>query len=394
MKEKSTFKKGECPKINPNDPVVLELWVKAGGRCEFWDCNKYLLKDKLTDIKAKLADIGHIVARSKNGPRGNDPLPLIKRNDISNLMLLCPNHHRKIDNKKLVSKYPKNRLIKYKKEHEDRIAFLSGLKDECKTVVLRFFGIIRGNRTAISKEQIRQAILHCAGKYPEYLNGEDPIDINLTAIPESLSKQYWNACKRKIDETFKTQVYPQIENNNIKHISLFALARIPLLIYLGSRMSDKIPMDVYQKMRNGDEGWLWSKNMKSIRFNRKLLQRGKVSDKVALILSLSGKISLGSVPKSITADSTIYEIVPYKTSPNRELIKTKDHLDAFKSCLQMTLRDIERDHKDAKKIHLFPAVPISAAIICGKERLTDITPPFSIYDIDNRGQFKYAMEVK
>jgi hypothetical protein len=147
-------------------------------------------------------------------------------------------------------------------------------------------------------------------------------------------------------------------------------------------------------MRNGDEGWLWNKKKKGLSFSRTIIQTGKARDKVALILSLSGKVSLATLPPSINAEYTIYEIAPYKVNPNRELIRAKEHLDAFKSCLQMTFREMEHNHKKAKKIHLFPAVPVSAAIICGRERLKDVTPPFSIYDVDNRGQFKYTMEVK
>ena len=43
----------------------------------------------------------------------------------------------------------------------------------------------------------------------------------------------------------------------IRHISLFAAARIPLLVYLGSKLDDKIPIDLYQKHRGGNEDWHW-----------------------------------------------------------------------------------------------------------------------------------------
>lgn len=97
----------DAPKIGATDPIVLELWTRAGGRCEFHGCNEYLLEDELTTNQAKLADIAHIAARSISGPRGDDAMPLSERNKIENLMLACTKHHRMIDNKKLVSQFPK-----------------------------------------------------------------------------------------------------------------------------------------------------------------------------------------------------------------------------------------------------------------------------------------------
>jgi hypothetical protein len=83
----NTTESVSAPKIGASDPVVLELWTRAGGRCEFHGCNEYLLEDELTTNQAKLADIAHIVGRSVAGPRGDDSMPLSERNKIENLML-------------------------------------------------------------------------------------------------------------------------------------------------------------------------------------------------------------------------------------------------------------------------------------------------------------------
>ena len=42
----SNEKKMRRPTI-PQD-IKRELWIKAGGRCEFRGCNKYLYKDGVT----------------------------------------------------------------------------------------------------------------------------------------------------------------------------------------------------------------------------------------------------------------------------------------------------------------------------------------------------------
>ena len=43
-----TKKSSSREKISPE--VELELWVKAGGRCQLHGCNEYLLEDEFTGI--------------------------------------------------------------------------------------------------------------------------------------------------------------------------------------------------------------------------------------------------------------------------------------------------------------------------------------------------------
>lgn len=383
-----------APKINQNDPVVLELWVRAGGRCEFHGCNRYLLQDELTTNKVKLANIAHIVAREKNGPRGKDPLPFENRNEIDNLMLTCPTCHKLIDNKKLVSKYPKELLLKYKRQHEDRVYYLTNFSPEYETVVIRMKGNIRTDAVTISNEQIRKSVLECAGRYPRYLGGENNIEIDLARLPSRINRAGWESGKKIIVDIINRLVTPAIENKEIKHLSIFALARIPFLIYLGSLLSDKVPTDIYQKHRDSEEGWIWKEYKKNIAFKFIEVQKGKDSSKVALVLSISGKIDIKKLPRDIITNATIYEIIPTKAKLSRNLIETKSNLEEFRRAYECALRKIESQYKNAKKICLFPAIPVSVAIACGRERLKNISPSLLVYDVGEDGKFKFTMEVK
>jgi len=370
----------EAPKLNSADPVILELWVRAGGRCEFHGCNTCLLQDKLTTNEAKLADIGHIVARSKDGPRGNDPLPIKERNHINNLILLCPNHHRLIDRKNLEKRFPKELLQKYKEEHENRIKYLAGLGPEYETVIIRMVGNIRGHSASISNEEIRSAVLKHANRYPRYLGNENNIEIDLTGLPNRSDKLYWQPGKQKIDNVIDRLINSAIDDKKIRHLSIFALARLPFLIYLGYRLGDKVPADFYQKHRDSKEGWVWGKTGRKIIFKSTKLQSGRDNTKIALIISLSGKIVVDQLPSFINDDFTIYEIIPEGVAANRNILQLRDNLDNFRACYQILLRKIEKTHEKARYIHFFPAIPVSAAIICGRELLKNISPSLKIYD--------------
>lgn len=51
--------------------------------------------------------MAHIIAKSENGPRGNN---LPEDNTYDNLILLCPNHHKTVDKNPL--EYPPEEKLK------------------------------------------------------------------------------------------------------------------------------------------------------------------------------------------------------------------------------------------------------------------------------------------
>ena len=125
----------------PKRPAIPEktrtrLWVLAGGRCQYEGCNKPLWQDELTMAQMNTAYIAHIIAAEPNGPRGDKELSPKLATDISNLMLMCDEHHRLIDRED-VEGHPVERLHEMKRKHEERIELLTSIKREKK--VMFFF---------------------------------------------------------------------------------------------------------------------------------------------------------------------------------------------------------------------------------------------------------------
>jgi hypothetical protein len=87
------------------------LWGRSGNRCAI--CKIELTPDGEEET---IGEIAHIISQSSDGPRGKEKLPLEKRNDYSNLILLCPNHHSEID--KTPESWSTMRLQQLKSEHE------------------------------------------------------------------------------------------------------------------------------------------------------------------------------------------------------------------------------------------------------------------------------------
>lgn len=94
------------------------LWGKAASRCSFPECKKELIMDETeTDDPSIMGEECHIVARENGGPRGNTSLSKEKRDLYSNLVLMCNNHHKVIDDQEKA--YTIEVLNDIKKTHED-----------------------------------------------------------------------------------------------------------------------------------------------------------------------------------------------------------------------------------------------------------------------------------
>ena len=115
----------------------IQLWVRAGGRCEYEGCNNVLWRDDLTMKNMNKAYIAHIIADNPKGPRGHPTLSEKLKNNLSNLMLVCDAHHRLIDIEEL-DEHPVSRLRKMKQDHEKRIERVTGIKPEKKSEIILF----------------------------------------------------------------------------------------------------------------------------------------------------------------------------------------------------------------------------------------------------------------
>jgi hypothetical protein len=90
------------------------LWARAGGTCAI--CKSHLTAEaKSGDRDVVLGEEAHIVSEASNGPRYR-PMPKQEIDTYANLLLLCPSHHKIVDEQ--VTHYTEQRLQTLKSEHE------------------------------------------------------------------------------------------------------------------------------------------------------------------------------------------------------------------------------------------------------------------------------------
>ncbi len=105
------------------------LFAKSGNRCAFEGCRRVLTaKASPLEGPVVLGEAAHIVGERPNGPRGNYPLPLDKRNQYDNLILLCNQHHQLVDSQPQT--YTVEKLHAMKETHEKWVEQTLGVADE------------------------------------------------------------------------------------------------------------------------------------------------------------------------------------------------------------------------------------------------------------------------
>lgn len=368
-------------KIEPLTRVIL--FVSAGGRCEFDGCNKFLLEHPITIREGNFAQMAHIVAFSEEGPRGSGLRPKVV-NDVNNLMLLCPECHKLIDDRP--GDYTIATLEGYKNKHEERIRHVTGLGPDLKTTVVQLKTRIAGQSVAIPIAQVTEAV---SPRYPTDARGYIIDLTNLNVEEKTFVETAAEAIRREVERLYA----PGMDLEQTRHISLFALAPIPLLVFMGNQLSNKVPVDLYQRHRD-TEDWVWKSSGKPAEYKFQKLRDGHERDCVALLLSLSGKIHADTLPPEINDAYTLYEITLAEDDPKPTYLRLREDLTNFKEIYQTALRSILRDHGNIESLHLFPAVPAPVAILCGRELLPKVDPRLLVYDYDKKANgFRLVLKV-
>jgi hypothetical protein len=109
-----------CPKgkASPDTQTRLRLFADSGGHCQNPNCLADLFV-QLSSENVHIAEMAHVFSASNEGPRANRSLSKVERGAYDNLIILCPRCHTIVD--KAEQEYPESLLLKWKREHKQRI---------------------------------------------------------------------------------------------------------------------------------------------------------------------------------------------------------------------------------------------------------------------------------
>lgn len=99
----------------PKESTVRQLFALSMNRCAFPGCRTSII-DMVTGTI--LADVCHIRAQNEGGPRYDPDQSEMDRHGFQNLILMCRNHHKVIDDRKNSAEFTAERLQQIKVAHE------------------------------------------------------------------------------------------------------------------------------------------------------------------------------------------------------------------------------------------------------------------------------------
>ncbi len=372
----------------------LKLWVRAGGICTI--CKQYLLESGLTAREVTRGEFAHNVGRknSAKSPRGLHPLPEGQRDTADNAVLLCPACHGEIDDLRQLDLFEIEKLFELKREHEAFIRDVTGRSHSQRTVVLRLRGFVRGATDDLSRDATTKAVLASTSRFPSFPFADRlgvEIDLRGLAGEDEADADYYRAATRKIDDVIERLLKPAAVDDAVPHVSVFGLARLPLLVRFGSRLDDTISTDVYQRHRV-TESWSWPGGGDTVVFGHRCDSDGDgPSTDGVLIVNASGTVhahelsgDLQSLPRFV--------IEPLGSTPHVDTIATRETLASFEQAVRRLLAELEATHKRIRRLHLFAAAPVSASITLGRSVGWGIHPSLTVYDRAG-DSYRFALEV-
>lgn len=361
------------------------LWVKAGGRCMYRGCNQSLMQDIVTKRNFNQSYIAHIVADVEGGPRGDSARSPLLQDDITNLMLLCDRHHRLID-KDDVSGHPESMLLEMKKEHETRIETVTDIAPSMQSHIVTYKANIGAHNPDLSYQTVSKYLI--PKHYPAI---SDTIDLSLhNSLNKDSGPEFWKIEEANLKQQFDRKLLQMLSKGEIKHLSVFAMAPMPLLVKLGTLLNNIHFAEIHQSIRSPNT---WNLSDAKDETKYEVIVPSEKHSTVALNISLSANITNDRITNVLGEDLSIYTLtIP---SPDVNYLQNKRQLDDFKTVMQKLFNTIKKDYTSDTPIHIFPAMPIATAIELGRVWMPKADMPLVIYDQNTAvNGFVKALEIK
>lgn len=286
-------------------------------------------------------------------------------------MLLCGKHHKLIDVDD-VERHTVEMLREMKDAHETRIATNTGISEEYASHVLRFGASIGNLESLVSTQAIFAAMP--PDRHPATSQTID-LDMLNQAIKDD-EPEYWELQRRNLDRLFAERIGGRIERQEIRHLSVFALAPQPLLIELGRLLNEIVPITVHNRHREPST-WNWQRDRPILDF---LVSRPapEATGKIALKIAISATVNDDRITTVLGDDTAIWSVTI--AQPGNDVVRQPEDLSAFRTTLRSLYNEIKARHGEGKVIHLFPIMPAALAVETGRVWMPKADLEMLIYD--------------
>jgi hypothetical protein len=303
-------------------------------------------------------------------------------------MLLCGTHHDLVDKKKYQKTYPTDLLRKYKALHEARIERLTAIAENKKSVPVLVEIPVGAYKLKTPPTELSLAI-SAEGFYPD---DAKKVHVDLNGMTgRDHDEAFWKEARERLSNDLTRQVGSLAHGGPIQHISVFGFGPIPLLVYLGHLLDEKVAATVYNRVRI-PQGWAWPKDGRRItKFNVTSPPSCKRGAEVALMLSVTSQVQREPIKKVVLTAMPMFELD--WEDPRLDCLRTPEELADFVVAARTVMERIHR--AGASKVHLFPALPVAAAVEFGRSLQKKLHAPVVLYDFHQAttGGWQKAFEI-
>lgn len=166
---------------------------------------------------------------------------------------------------------------------------------------------------------------------------------------------------------------------------------LPLLLYLGSKLDDGSPVDVYQRHRATDSGAWPQSGDPGTGFAISYTEGAPAAAEGALITNLSGTTPSTDLPDHMRGLPT-WTLTP-DSGPAEDIFGHPAVLGRFAAAVRRYFTHLEATHKHLRTLHLIGALPLSGTVVFGRIlKSTHLRPTVITYDRTGEG-YRRALEV-
>ncbi|MBB2744688.1 UNVERIFIED_ORG: hypothetical protein FHR35_004537 [Microbispora rosea subsp. rosea] len=331
-----------------------------------------------------LAELAHNIGalEGPDSPRSKENDGILDTESEENLLLLCHDCHKIIDHPDHVGLFPPEKLRQIKESFERRVEMVTENGGLTRTAALRVGSQIRGSLALASQREVAETLL--AVNYLGLVETQRSGDFTCRIHGAAGGRGFWDAAQQSIDDTLSF-VRQAIDSGDVEHISVFAIAPIPLLIYLGWCLDDKTPTQLFQKHRDRFSGWSWTDQDDPIKFEVSGTDSQNDARDVVLICAVSSEVNPTFLPGHLASAPRI-EVRPFDVDPNPTLMSHEQSLANFAEQWRVALAMAESRYPAARCWHFILSAPITIAIEVGRAIMRDSHPPITVYE---RGSKSY-----
>jgi hypothetical protein len=379
---------------NPSPKDIDDYGNDAAWRCQFSGCGLNLLHHKATGSTNKSSYFAHIVASSKDGPRGGDRSHELSA-DINNFILLCDDCHRLIDRRD-PDRYTEAILLRMRAESLAEVRRLLDTLAYPAADIIVLMGCISTQAPHYIHSLAEPAMwlrkTRATPGHPRHYFAND------WTLHSPHNKEYWSSFFRKAGSQLseiRSVLAPANRADEQKRLAVFPLHGTSVLVLAGRIFGEAAAVDVHQYRRErpstlpgGPWGYEEHDDTKSDFLLETLATNDSGQREGCLIVSLTFDVDFSRLPPQIWTERGFampsLRVKP-EGSTGHDSIKHPADLDRVSKVLGQAIAKLQ-DEWRLERVHLIIGAPASVAFKIGQKLQARHQADFVCYESETGGK--------